>query len=132
MSVKAQVFVTCDARRTLGRYGRHDFVTTDLTPAAWEARGRRAARGAGWAREPVDGGPPGALRDVCPECAGARLAGIDGPPRPELAWLDELPPPPRVPRTIGEAAEVGRRRREPAGEGRPDGPGTGPLPGRAV
>jgi hypothetical protein len=83
MTVRAQVFVTCDARRTLGCYGRYDFVTADLAPAAWEARGRREAAEAGWSREPVDGGgPPGALRDVCPACAGARLAGLDGPRAP--------------------------------------------------
>jgi hypothetical protein len=91
-------------------------VTTDLDPAAWAARGRREAAAQGWGREPVDGGPPGAFRDACPACAGARLAGRDGPALPSLRWWDELPPPPRppprVPRTLGEAAEVAMRRRE--------------------
>jgi hypothetical protein len=119
MSVRAQVFVTCDARRTLGCYGRYDFATDALDPATWATRGRRLAGEQGWSREPVDGGPPGALRDVCPSCGAARLQGLDGPPRPELGWLDELPPPPRVPRTIGERAELARRREAgpEAGEG---------------
>jgi hypothetical protein len=119
MTVKAQVFVTCDARRVPGCHGRYDVVTTDLDPAAQAARPRRAAAEQLWQRESVAGGPPGALRDVCPECAGARLAGVDGPPLPALRWLDELPPrpPPRVPRTIAEAAERARRRREDSPEG---------------
>jgi hypothetical protein len=82
MTVKAQVFVTGDARLVPGCHGRYDVVTA--APAGAEARARRAAAEPLWQREPVDGGPPGAFRDVCAGAGDESLLAIsaatEGPP----------------------------------------------------
>jgi hypothetical protein len=79
-------------------------VAADLGRAA--ALARRRADEAGWVREQ---GPDGRWRDVCPWCNAVLLAGADPW---AYATAGRRPPvaPGPVPRTIGEAAALARRR----------------------
>jgi hypothetical protein len=69
------------------------------------ALARRKAEDVGWRTERA---PDGRLLDICPACSGV-LIYEDAEPQGAPDRLLELP---RIPKTIGEAAQLAREARE--------------------